>query len=388
MPTTHAQPATFQERDDWMRAILKAELPHVAVRVALAIGAHLHVKSGRCDPSFAGIAVASHVSERTVYRLVSLLEHTGWIAMQRTGGRQRNQYTLLNPVTAPSGFNHDKARSGFDDANPDTALSASTLTECASNPDTKVAVKKRRTAKKEREGKNIYPAPGFAAPDSGDDTPTNRAEGGKAEIIKYSARDGGQEVRWDVRQYTVSALTHYQAGPSPCVWIGNLRKGFRKWSSICVNPNSYWFWTIEQDGCVIYDSRWDIPCAVTPPDPPPPDLKSTTAFAEFWAAYPLRKAKAAAERAFIAKIKRGADPNAMIAGAKRYANERAGQDPKFTKHPATWINGECWLDDPSPGTGPPTIDNSTGSVIADQEPQSAEDYLTQLRGPSRSWGDT
>jgi hypothetical protein len=92
------------------------------------------------------------------------------------------------------------------------------------------------------------------------------------------------------------------------------------------------------------------------------------AFAEFWAAYPKRVAKAAAEKAFAAAIKRGADPAALIEGAKRYASERTGQDQKFTKHPATWLNAECWLDEPSTGTGPPTIDEH-GNVIPEPQPQ-------------------
>src|SRR6266550_4253034 len=32
--------------------------------------------------------------------------------------------------------------------------------------------------------------------------------------------------------------------------------------------------------------------------------------------------------------------------AKRYAAQRASQDPQFTKMPATWLNGDCWLDEP------------------------------------------
>jgi hypothetical protein len=30
-----------------------------------------------------------------------------------------------------------------------------------------------------------------------------------------------------------------------------------------------------------------------------------------------------------------------------YAAKVAGQDPKFTKHPATWLNAECWTDEPA-----------------------------------------
>jgi hypothetical protein len=44
--------------------------------------------------------------------------------------------------------------------------------------------------------------------------------------------------------------------------------------------------------------------------------------------------------------KRNTDERLKEEGAKRYADQRAGQDPQFTKMPATWLNGDCWLDEP------------------------------------------
>jgi hypothetical protein len=85
------------------------------------------------------------------------------------------------------------------------------------------------------------------------------------------------------------------------------------------------------------------------------------AFGRFWAAYPRRAAKLAAAKAFAAAVKRGADPEALIAGAARYAAERAGQDPRYTKHPATWLNGDCWADEPPGGV---VIDGKTGEPVA------------------------
>src|SRR5262249_38731141 len=61
-------------------------------------------------------------------------------------------------------------------------------------------------------------------------------------------------------------------------------------------------------------------------------------FAQFWAAYPKRVAKEAARKAFAKAIEHGTDPGTLTAGAQRYAVERQGQDPKYTKHPATWLN--------------------------------------------------
>jgi hypothetical protein len=85
------------------------------------------------------------------------------------------------------------------------------------------------------------------------------------------------------------------------------------------------------------------------------------AFDEFWQAYPLRKAKGAARHAFGKAIKAGASAAEIIEGAKHYASERAGQDPKYTRFPATWLNGECWADERKPAQGV-TIDQQ-GNVI-------------------------
>jgi hypothetical protein len=72
------------------------------------------------------------------------------------------------------------------------------------------------------------------------------------------------------------------------------------------------------------------------------------AFDEFWAQYPRKRSKQAAERAFKRAVKHGTAPQEIIAGAMRYAQERDGQEPKYTKYPATWLNDGCWEDEPSP----------------------------------------
>lgn len=68
-------------------------------------------------------------------------------------------------------------------------------------------------------------------------------------------------------------------------------------------------------------------------------------FDEFWKQYPRKVAKGDASRAWVKALEK-APAQGIIAGAKRYAAEREGQGDKFTKHPATWLNAECWLDAP------------------------------------------
>lgn len=73
-------------------------------------------------------------------------------------------------------------------------------------------------------------------------------------------------------------------------------------------------------------------------------------FDDFWAVYPRRKAKEAARRAWAKAVKR-VDPAVIVEGARRYAVECQGRDPKYVRHPATWLNGGCWEDEPDTPVG-------------------------------------
>lgn len=70
-------------------------------------------------------------------------------------------------------------------------------------------------------------------------------------------------------------------------------------------------------------------------------------FDEWYQAYPKHVGRGQAARAYKAALKI-AEPLTLLEGVKRYAAERAGQDAKFTALPATWLNGERWLDEASP----------------------------------------
>lgn len=79
---------------------------------------------------------------------------------------------------------------------------------------------------------------------------------------------------------------------------------------------------------------------------------ATKSFAEFWAVYPKRKAKAAAERAYRTALKK-VTAERLLAAATSYRDDSARQrnDAKFTKYPATWLNGGCWDDEPDQPSG-------------------------------------
>jgi hypothetical protein len=74
-----------------------------------------------------------------------------------------------------------------------------------------------------------------------------------------------------------------------------------------------------------------------------PSADESARFDEFWAVYPRRVAKEAAKRAWAKAIKLAAAAE-IIAGARAYAAV-PGREPKYTKHPATWLHGGCWQDE-------------------------------------------
>jgi hypothetical protein len=69
-------------------------------------------------------------------------------------------------------------------------------------------------------------------------------------------------------------------------------------------------------------------------------------FDAFWDTYPRKAGKGQARKAWTTAITK-ADPAVIIAAADGYRNDPNRTD-QFTPHPATWLNGERWEDDPLP----------------------------------------
>ena len=70
-------------------------------------------------------------------------------------------------------------------------------------------------------------------------------------------------------------------------------------------------------------------------------------FDDWWRQYPRREAKGAARKAYLLALKK-ADAGRLLNGAMKYAASRAGQESRYTKLPATWLNAECWDDEAPP----------------------------------------
>lgn len=76
-------------------------------------------------------------------------------------------------------------------------------------------------------------------------------------------------------------------------------------------------------------------------------------FEEFWAVYPRKVGKVKARTAWKSALK-GSDAEAIISGARRYAEDPNRADA-FTAHPTTWLNRGSWEDEalPSRASGGP-----------------------------------
>lgn len=80
------------------------------------------------------------------------------------------------------------------------------------------------------------------------------------------------------------------------------------------------------------------------PDPQPSPPSADDRFGEFYDAYPRRQDRRSAERAWRAAMKRGVDPSKAIDAARAYARLQVGNERRFIKLPATWLNAGAYDD--------------------------------------------
>jgi hypothetical protein len=78
-------------------------------------------------------------------------------------------------------------------------------------------------------------------------------------------------------------------------------------------------------------------------------------FKEFYdEAYPRKKERGRARKAWRTAVKK-ATPERIIAAAWAVRKSTEGKDLQFIPYPASWLNGECWLDEPDAPPAGPTI---------------------------------
>ena len=76
----------------------------------------------------------------------------------------------------------------------------------------------------------------------------------------------------------------------------------------------------------------------------PSERDINTAFAAFWDAYPRKRDKGHARKAFEKALKKTSFENILTA-VERYKAHEAGNGTQYIAYPATWLNGERWDDD-------------------------------------------
>jgi hypothetical protein len=68
-------------------------------------------------------------------------------------------------------------------------------------------------------------------------------------------------------------------------------------------------------------------------------------FDAFYWAYPKHVEKGQARKAYEKAVRAGASPEAILAGARRYAAATGNREKKYVKNPASWLNACGWEDD-------------------------------------------
>ena len=111
--------------------------------------------------------------------------------------------------------------------------------------------------------------------------------------------------------------------------------------------------------------------AETPPDQPRlvrPAVPSPDWFSQWWKIYwPPKHTRAAAEKAFRAKVKTEARFQRVMAATREQSPEMMSREPSKRPYGATWLNGERWEDEPAAapvnGTTPPGARPSSTDAV-------------------------
>src|SRR2546423_5593990 len=106
----------------------------------------------------------------------------------------------------------------------------------------------------------------------------------------------------------------------------------------------------------------------------PRGAKPDLLFDRFYAIYPRKREPKDARKAWDKAVKDGANPEDIIAGAERYRREceTTHRETSYIKHPATWLNKGCWMDEE------PTLQLVSGGYRPYQDPHDPADYYEDL----------
>jgi len=183
------------------------------------------------------------------------------------------------------------------------------------------------------------------------------------------------ENRGVIRRGDQQMVSHFPARHRPIVWDLNLTltSGKARSDNMTGRESDRTSDTIRpdiggtSDGTRVSDNPSLLPTVEEP------SLNTTDAngFEEFYAAYPRKSGKGAARAAYV-KALRKVDAQTVIDGATRYADDPNREPGQWTKHPTTWLNSECWDDEPLPvrrSSSRPSSDERVKAALSLQRPE-------------------
>ncbi|WP_425998109.1 helix-turn-helix domain-containing protein [Caulobacter sp. DWR1-3-2b1] len=116
---------------------------------------------------------------------------------------------------------------------------------------------------------------------------------------------------------------------------------------------------------------------VNEPDAPEP-LDIEVSFAAFWSAYPNKVEERGARAVFMRLVRRDdATPEALVGGARRYAQLVRGGAPQYIKSPTSWLEKGCWTD----GATSSSTTTPERSVAAFEGPADVWTTVAGAKGP-------
>lgn len=101
-------------------------------------------------------------------------------------------------------------------------------------------------------------------------------------------------------------------------------------------------------------------------------------FEAFYEAFPKHVGRGQALKAYRSALKI-ATGEALLTGARRYAASVVGKEPQFVAHPATWLNGQRWLDELS-AAGPDNVVAIDWAAFNTPEERDAQERRKQASG--------
>ncbi|MGY4254582.1 hypothetical protein ACVI1L_001650 [Bradyrhizobium sp. USDA 4516] len=273
----------------WLRQVaVDRSLPPLALNVAVILAQHVGQRTGDAWPRQETIANALGITDRTVRRNVTSLVARGHLDVVGSGGRAKpNSYRpiLKNPTRA----------SGNGAENPD----GNSVHLSDQNPD---ANSVRVSDQKPGRARSVNPDARGRNPDAA------RQKPGRTASAQELPNELPIELPKGTTQYARARESDHRNGVDESDHSGKPRG-----SQLRVNGEQH-----------------------------------AEGFDEFYRTYPRHVARGQAEKAYQRIVSSGAATSAeLLAGAQRYAAARTGEPERFTKHPATWLNGKCWLDEPA-----------------------------------------